>query len=325
VYDYSDFKKARPLIGKIEHGEVEAIPERRANPRWGPYGLVFSSPFLSVTREAVRFPGGNEGTHLRLFQGAPDQEVFGVLILPIRPRPGAEPEIGCVRQFRYPRQGWMLEAPRGGVGSREHTPTGAVRELREETGLPHPDILLHMDDLVNDSGMSATVCSYYLAVYMNGQEGSGPLGDSREAIRDVVWLPLSEWREQARHAGGDRPDGGLDALTAAAYGLAHLSGALVRVGVAWNRIFEGRVGESMRLSPLLRGRLGVPDALFDVHIDCRDAAAAAKLKRELPLLEMRSDPSRTAVVRAYDTSLLTLVWLTLHPGVLEIRGIDEAR
>jgi 8-oxo-dGTP pyrophosphatase MutT (NUDIX family) len=324
VSSYEDFQKARPLVGRNEFGEVEAVPSGRANPRWGPFGLVFQSPYLSVTREQVRFPAGNEGTHLRLFQGSPGQEIFGAVVLPIRPRPGQEPEIACVRQWRYPRQGWMTEIPRGGLGSRENTPTGAIRELREETGLPHPDILVHMDDMVNDSGMCATVCRHYLAVYMGEHQGGPAVGDNREAISNVLWLPASEWRAAAKLPPfPGRPVGGLDSFTAAAYGLAHLSGSFVRMEIASNAIFEGRLRDAQKLSGALHDAIDPSRLSYDVVVKVRDAASAQALKSELPLLDFRADPSNGAEIRAYDSSALTISWLSRDHRVVSICLMEE--
>lgn len=325
MFDYNDFLKHLPAVGKVEHGEVEKLPVERANPRLGPYGVVFQSPYLSVIREPVLFPSLAQGTHVRVLQGLPSQDIYGVVILPLRARPnGEEPEIALVKQWRYPRQGWMAEIPRGGLGSHERNSSGAVRELREETGLPSPDILVHMDDLCTDSGLFVTVCRHYMAVYMDPEENTSSRrkGDSTEAISGITWVPLSEWREEAmKPPVPGRPVGGLDGITSASMGLAYMTGQLARMEVTWNRIFEGRAHESPRLAERVRELVEGGAQTLDVKIVCKDEEACAKVRAELPLLDLKTEGQQEgATLTAYDIPLLTVVWLSQHPAVAIIES-----
>lgn len=325
MFNYDDVLKAHPDPGDADQGEIQRLPETRGNPKDGPFGIVYQSPYLTIVRDPVLFPSYSNGTHDRLIQGPPDLDVYGVVILPIRPRPnGQEPEIALVRQYRYPRQGWMSEVPRGGVGSHERNSTGAVRELREETGLPSPDIMVTMDDLANDSGLSTTVTRYYMAVYMDPDARSGPrMGDSREAISDILWVPLSEWRAAALRPPVDgRPVGGLDAFTSAAVGLAWLTGTFSKMEVAWTRLLEKRGHDSPRLDQGLRDRVEAGDRFHDVEIRCRDEAGARAIRSELPLIDLKLQTRSGLTLTSFDVPALTIVWLSQHPAVEQVVLVD---
>ena len=93
-----------------------------------------------VKREVVRHPGG-------------------VTVLPM----DEDGNCYCVRQFRYPFQRMMLEAPAGKLEYGEDHRDCAVRELSEETGFS-ADELIYLGPVCTSPGFSTEVLHIYLAL-----------------------------------------------------------------------------------------------------------------------------------------------------------------
>ena len=92
-----------------------------------------------VRREVVRHPGG-------------------VTVLPV----DDEGYCYCVRQFRYPYQKELLEAPAGKLEPGEDPMECAVRELSEETGFTADEIISLGEDYTSP-GFSTETLHIYLA------------------------------------------------------------------------------------------------------------------------------------------------------------------
>ena len=92
-----------------------------------------------VRREVVRHPGG-------------------VTVLPV----DDEGYCYCVRQFRYPLQKLMLEAPAGKLEPGEDPTECAIRELSEETGFT-ADKLQYLGRCCTSPGITTEVLHIYLA------------------------------------------------------------------------------------------------------------------------------------------------------------------
>lgn len=99
-----------------------------------------------VKREVVEHPGG-------------------VTVLPV----DEQGYCYCVRQFRYPFQRAMLEAPAGKLEYGEDHREGAVRELSEETGLT-ADKLVYLGPCCTSPGFSSEVLHIYLATGLHEGE-----------------------------------------------------------------------------------------------------------------------------------------------------------
>jgi ADP-ribose pyrophosphatase len=86
-------------------------------------GLLAHDPYMTVVRDAVRFPDGSLGLYNRFIETSP------VAVLPL-----LDDRPVMMSVFRHGLRGWSLEFPRGGCNEGESAEAGAIRELHEEIG-----------------------------------------------------------------------------------------------------------------------------------------------------------------------------------------------
>ncbi len=122
--------------------------------------VVFETKWIRVERHDVIAPTGKPALYgLAFFQNR------AIVVLPLFDD-GTVPLVG---QMRYSIDAYSWEIPEGGAPLDEDPRDGAVRELREETGLIAADLreILHMD-LSNSVTDEACVC--YLATGLSQAE-----------------------------------------------------------------------------------------------------------------------------------------------------------
>lgn len=86
-------------------------------------GLLAHDPYMTVVRDAVRFPDGTLGLYNRVIETSP------VAVLPLL---GGRPVL--IKVFRHGLREWSWEFPRGACEGGESPEAGARRELEEEIG-----------------------------------------------------------------------------------------------------------------------------------------------------------------------------------------------
>jgi ADP-ribose pyrophosphatase len=86
-------------------------------------GLLARDAYMTIVRDAVRFPDGSYGLYNRIIETSP------VAILPIL---SGRPVM--VEVFRHGLRDWSLEFPRGGCDAGESLEDSARREVKEEIG-----------------------------------------------------------------------------------------------------------------------------------------------------------------------------------------------
>jgi ADP-ribose pyrophosphatase len=167
---------------------------------WARVGIAFRDQYMTVVRDAVRFPNGQLGTYIRSLSSHP--EMLGVAMLPVW-----QGQVLLVRHFRHGSRSWNLEIPRG-FGMAVDSATSAREELREEIGAV-ASRLVELGEFSPDGGGSASrVALFFAEVESFGQP------ETAEAISDILPTPVPEFERMI--AGAELTDGFLLAAYARA-------------------------------------------------------------------------------------------------------------
>ncbi|QNJ41350.1 NUDIX hydrolase [Streptomyces buecherae] len=110
-----------------------------------PVGVVYEDSYVTVVRDAVRFPDGAHGLYLRVLPRATDP---GVVVLPLLPTG----RVVLVEHYRHATRAWHWEVPRGMGEPGATGADSAARELREEIGARATE-LVPLGDVHPDTGL----------------------------------------------------------------------------------------------------------------------------------------------------------------------------
>ncbi|MFE3247283.1 NUDIX hydrolase [Streptomyces sp. NPDC059209] len=163
LLDPADIEAARGSVGSDE-----------------PVGVVYHDPYITLVRDAVRFPGGALGLYTRVL---PAVDTPGVVVLPLMDGGPDSPDVVLVEHYRHATRAWHLEAPRGMGEPGSTAPENAIRELREELGVP-PGELIPLGRVHADTGLLGGHAELYAARI----PAVGAL-DTAEGIRRAVVMP----------------------------------------------------------------------------------------------------------------------------------------
>jgi len=138
-------------------------------------GVLARDPYLTVLRDAVRFPDGSYGLYNRLLVP------IGVAMLPV-----VDDKIVLMHRFRHGTRSWHLEIPRGCADGNADFETDARRELGEEIGAIGIE-LTGLGVLHSSTGCIDETHHLYLArVTSIGKP------EIHEAIRELRLVPIAE-------------------------------------------------------------------------------------------------------------------------------------
>lgn len=197
----------REQIQQVEELMAERLAKLGLPSDWAKVGVAFQDQYLMILRDAVRFPGGQLGTYIRM-TGLEDP-VPGVIILPVY-----QEQIVLVRHFRHAARDWLMEIPRG-FGEPEQSPSeNARRELKEEIGGIITN-LIPLGRLQIDAGL---IGSYDELFYAELSAIGNP--EASEGITSLHLVTFSEFGQMI--ADGKITDG----YTLAAYARAKAKGLL---------------------------------------------------------------------------------------------------
>lgn len=129
---------------------------------------IYENPWIKVRHDDVIHPNGVPG----LF-GLIEFKQPAVGIIPV----DEEGYTWLVGQYRYPHKRWFWEIPMGGVPKGESLEAGALRELKEETGLTATR-LEHIQTLHATHSISDSVNEIYLAYGLS--EGASEPDDAEQ-------------------------------------------------------------------------------------------------------------------------------------------------
>ncbi|GGX60751.1 NUDIX hydrolase [Streptomyces hiroshimensis] len=191
-HDYDRLRAARPeLFGNspggidilLDPAEVEeARRTAAAEDPEPPVGVVYADRFVTLVRDAVRFPGGALGLYVRMLSTTASP---GAVVLPLT-RAG---DVVLVEHYRHATRSWHWEVPRG-MGSPGATGAeNAVRELAEEIGAEAAE-LISLGRLHPDSGLLGD----HVELFAARIDGFGS-PETSEGIRKIVTRPWPEVAE----------------------------------------------------------------------------------------------------------------------------------
>ncbi|WP_433700774.1 NUDIX hydrolase [Nocardiopsis sp. CA-288880] len=208
---YTALRASRPEEFANPSGGIEILtdPEDVAKARehaGGCVGVVYADEYVTVVRDAVRFPDGRLGAYVRVLGS--DREP-GVVVLPL-----LGDSVVLVEHFRHATRAWHVEAPRGFGEDGEPGEAGVRRELREELGTEASE-LFDLGSLHPDSGLFGGHARLWAARVAS----LGPL-DVGEGLRRSLAVSPGEAEEMVR-------DGRItDAFTIAVLTRARMHGLL---------------------------------------------------------------------------------------------------
>ncbi|GAA1263385.1 hypothetical protein GCM10009665_61200 [Kitasatospora nipponensis] len=219
---YAELRRSRPELFANDPEGIEiltgpeeiAAAERAVRERDGAapvaaaqVGVVYQDRYVTLLRDAVRFPGGAPGLYLRLL---PTTDAPGVVVLPL-----LAGGVLLVEHYRHATRSWHLEAPRGFGEAGAGDERSARRELAEEIGA-RVEELLPLGIVYPDTGLLAGRVALYAArVTAYGAP------ERAEGIRRVVDLSFAQAEEAIGSGAID------DGYTIAVLTRARLAGLLV--------------------------------------------------------------------------------------------------
>jgi ADP-ribose pyrophosphatase len=138
-------------------------------------GLLAKDPYMTVVRDAVRFPDSSLGLYNRIVETSP------VAILPLLDNLPV-----LIKVFRHGLRDWSLEFPRGGADPGESPEAAARREVIEETGATEAE--LQPLGQFTPGGSSLSILAHLFVARIDQVGVSDPL----EGIEDVHVYPVAD-------------------------------------------------------------------------------------------------------------------------------------
>lgn len=195
-FEYLDYySETLGPYASFKQGEIEIIREKEqmlniAKQTQRTVGVVAEDKYWIWLNDAVRFPNGSYGVYSRVIWKQSLEGIAGVAILPVLPNG----KIALNRNFRHATRSWEYELPRGGLQKNETPAQGALREMKEETGLV-ADKIEFLGNMNPDSGLTNSCIPIYLA-QVSAQKTATP--EYSEAIASIDLFTLSELKEGFR-------------------------------------------------------------------------------------------------------------------------------
>ncbi|MFC5145860.1 NUDIX hydrolase [Streptomyces aureoversilis] len=190
LFDPADVEEARRTAdtgaqntGAESSGTADAGTESTAaEGATAPVGVVYADRFVTLVRDAVRFPGGAPGLYVRMLSTVASP---GAVVLPLTPAG----EVVLVEHYRHATRSWHWEVPRGMGAPGATGAENAVRELAEEIGADATE-LISLGHMHPDSGLIADRVELFAARI----DGFGS-PETSEGIRRIVPRPWPEVAE----------------------------------------------------------------------------------------------------------------------------------
>ncbi|MGK5729540.1 NUDIX hydrolase [Streptomyces sp. URMC 124] len=170
------------LFDPAEIEEARRTADAGAEGTAATVGVVYADRFVTLVRDAVRFPGGAPGLYVRMLSTVASP---GAVVLPLTPAG----DVVLVEHYRHATRSWHWEVPRG-MGAPDATGAeNAVRELAEEIGADVAE-LISLGRMHPDSGLLGD----HVELFAARIDGFGS-PETSEGIRRIVTRPWPEVAE----------------------------------------------------------------------------------------------------------------------------------
>lgn len=143
------------------------------------------SPWLTTSRQKVRFPNGHEGEFTYV-----DDDYAAATTVPLDRRRG-KAGIVLARQYRFPSDSQSWEVPAGRPDEGETDLEAAVREVEEEIGYS-PRLIEQLPSQIEHVGRGNSRSNTFVGADL---KEVGQRLDATEAIKDVEWFTYESVRK----------------------------------------------------------------------------------------------------------------------------------
>lgn len=150
-------------------------------------GVVYEDQYITIIKDAVRFPTGEIGTYIRCLNNIHNYKK-GVVIFPM-----FEDNIILIKHFRHATRQWHLEIPRGYGEINQTDEQNAHRELFEETGCVATR-MLSLGSMFADTGLYGNETLLFFATV----EKVGQNYDEKEGINEIMKLSITDFKNFVR-------------------------------------------------------------------------------------------------------------------------------
>lgn len=198
--------------GDAGAGEIEIIDKREAPKIRAKTGILIEDTLHFFVRDAVKFPGGEVRTQMRMIGCTMSDGPSGVVALAFR-----DGQVFLREIFRHATRRWELETTRGQRESGYSPEEAARKEISEELGFQVKSIE-KIGDVSGDTALLASTLPVFWVELAPGPPHDHP--EKSEAFGDIV--PLTGPQAKERVMRGDIRD----SYTLAALLFAQIAGKL---------------------------------------------------------------------------------------------------
>lgn len=192
-FHYLDIYSSRlGPFGNADQGEIEIVRDREKiaeieKMTGRQAGVIAQDKYWIWINDPVKFPNGKYGIYGRFLWVITLENTAGVAVMPILPNG----KIALNRNYRHATRSWEYELPRGKLESNESPESGAMREVKEETGMIL-DTLHRLGDMAVDSGFTNSVVPIFLAKVAYQEEA---VPEDSEAIASIDAFSIKELKQ----------------------------------------------------------------------------------------------------------------------------------
>lgn len=171
--------------GDAARGEIELL-SGEGDPQ---YGILYEDPYVLMIRDRVRFPGGAEGSYLRIANASELTGATGTVMVPTW-----DEQVVFVRIFRHATRSWEWELPRGFQDPSISESENAVKETEEELGVSPIRVERIGEFNANTGLLTGMIGVYEVPLSADPMDSGRPqVQESIAHFRKIAVSQLSPW------------------------------------------------------------------------------------------------------------------------------------